>query len=480
MKTSMLPQSTPYDPAEDLPGSVDPLGTVTGAEQLAEVLLPGLTARMWRARHLTFAVLAAEIAKRVATGREDRFVEARLAFERIFVSAIARQENNNTGWGNASRRLPGIGLARRALGAGDQPLERASFLKGPAVNGPFGVVARLARDMGLVDEAGEVQSAGTTLLSAWADDEGLPGLLDDDRGRDGAEWLKKLVKQVAACCDDRESSWPRPHWLGWIEVAERLRPDRLRSRERNAIKSLLSRDPLGIRERVIQKLAEPELVAVYRQANAEWDRGGVERQVIVRGFVNATASDDIGRTLHATSNLVDAYEKLSGLLESVFRGLLQGLTRNSGQATREDVVQDPTLSPFLDKTRSQIGSAAVRFQQRLAALEADSLAAQRRSVDIDRMHKLLEEATAASSDTDACVSAVMDRHVRVQKEKNKGVWIEDGRQWTLMPGFGDTADEPQWYEGYLHPYRVTNIYSMLADLKAVPQSRIVDGEKEVE
>jgi hypothetical protein len=73
MKLSLLPQSTPYDPAEDPPGSVDPLGTVTGAEQLAEVLLPGLTARMWRVRLLTFAALAAEVSKRVAAGRDDRF-----------------------------------------------------------------------------------------------------------------------------------------------------------------------------------------------------------------------------------------------------------------------------------------------------------------------------------------------------------------------------------------------------------------------
>jgi hypothetical protein len=32
---NLLPRSTPYDPAEDPPGSIDPLGTVTGAEQLA-------------------------------------------------------------------------------------------------------------------------------------------------------------------------------------------------------------------------------------------------------------------------------------------------------------------------------------------------------------------------------------------------------------------------------------------------------------
>lgn len=88
MELRFLPQATPYDPSEDPPGSVDPLGTITGAEQLAELLLHGLTARMWRLRLLT---LAAEVSNRVASGRDDRLMDARLAIERLFVSAIARQ-----------------------------------------------------------------------------------------------------------------------------------------------------------------------------------------------------------------------------------------------------------------------------------------------------------------------------------------------------------------------------------------------------
>lgn len=46
MRINELPQSTPYNPAEDPSGSIDPLGTVTGAEQLGEVLFPGVTDRM--------------------------------------------------------------------------------------------------------------------------------------------------------------------------------------------------------------------------------------------------------------------------------------------------------------------------------------------------------------------------------------------------------------------------------------------------
>ncbi len=477
IRLRFLPQSTPYDPAEDPPGSIDPLATVTGAEQLAEVLLPGLTARMWRVRLLTFAALAAEVSKRVAAaGREDQLIEARLAFERLFVSAIARQEEQGTDWRKATRRLPGIGLARQALRAGDQPLARANFLKGQVVNGPFGVVARLARDIGAVDEGGELEREGTELLLAWADDQELPGLLDDATGRVGATWLRKLVKQVNSYLEDGKN-WPAGYWPGWEDLATRLRPDRLGPRERSVIKKLLSNDPIGLRNRVVHMLAEPEIISIYRAATAKSDRGDVERVVITQGFCRASANDEVGQTLHASIQLIDAYENLSGILESVFRGLLWGLTRNNGQTPRTSVVNDPSLRPFLAQAQSKLRPAAKAFQSRLETFETNPLAAKRRSVDIDRMHKLLDDANAASPSVDDCVSAVMDRHVRVQKEKNKGVWIEEDTKWTLMPGFGDTADEPHSYDWYLHPYRITNIYGMLADLGVVPEVKAIDGEE---
>ena len=35
MRAECLPLATPYDPAEDPPGSIDPLGTVAGAASAA-------------------------------------------------------------------------------------------------------------------------------------------------------------------------------------------------------------------------------------------------------------------------------------------------------------------------------------------------------------------------------------------------------------------------------------------------------------
>ena len=154
LQAQYLPRATPLDPAEDPPGSIDPLGTLGPAERIAEVLFPAFTARMWRPRLLTFAAVASLVAERVRAsgiGPEDGGLAARLGFERLFVSAVVRQQMREPDkWSRATRRLPGSSLARRALRSGDAPLGRNNFLKGQAINGPFGVVARLARHLSLI------------------------------------------------------------------------------------------------------------------------------------------------------------------------------------------------------------------------------------------------------------------------------------------------------------------------------------------
>jgi hypothetical protein len=59
----------------------------------------------------------------------------------------------------------------------------------------------------------------------------------------------------------------------------------------------------------------------------------------------------------------------------------------------------------------------------------------------------------------------MARHRDVQTSKGKGMWIEPGELWTLMPGFGLASDVPPQSEvRYLHTFRVPNAYSFLAEL----------------
>jgi len=481
MRFNCLPNATSYDPAEDPPGSVDPLGTVAGAEQLADVLFSGMTARMWRARHLTFTALAAFIAEQVASpsGDEELRLEARLALERLFVSAIARRESQDAEWRKAARRLPGISLARRALSSGDQPLGKQTFLKGQAINGPFGVVARLARHLDIIDDDNRISRNGQDLLLAWAAEQELSGLLDEPGSKSpGALWIKKLTGYVEdyACT----SRWPTAWWWGWEQLADRLRPDKIGPRERQVIRSLLAGDPSAVRRRCMELLESKETVADYRSLAGSAGRGLLDRRVLVTNVqpMLQKTQDRLDSSIHYTICLIDTYEQVSGQLESVMRGLLWALTHRGGRAALDALLADPTLSVHLAKARRQLRPTTERL--RAIVGELVSYPEVQHAISIERLDQLLQDAELGIDGERQLVEQVMERHRRVQQQKKKGVWIErEVAHWTLIPGFGDNNEKPWTSDGdYLHPFRVTNAYSFLADLGRIPKIEVPDAEEE--
>ena len=481
MRFDCLPKATPYDPAEDPPGSVDPLGTVAGAEQLADVLFSGMTARMWRARHLTFTALAAFVAEQVASpaGDEELRLEARLALERLFVSAIARQESQDTEWRKASRRLPGISLARRALSSGDQPLGKQTFLKGQAINGPFGVVARLARHLDIIDDDNRISRNGQDLLLVWAAEQELPGLLDEAGSKSpGASWIKKLAGYVEdyAC----NSRWPTSWWWGWGQLAERLRPDKIGPRERQVLRRLLAGDESVLRRRCMELLENKEVAADYRSLQGSSGRGLLDRRMLVSNVqpMLQTGEDRLDSSIDYTIGLIDAYEQVSGQLESIIRGLLWALTHRGGRAALDGLLADPILSVHLSEARRQLRPTTQNLRARVGELAGYPEV--QHAISIERLDQLLQDAESGLDGEKQLVEQVMERHWRVQQQKKKGVWIErEVSYWTLIPGFGDNNEKPWVCDGdYLHPFRVTNAYSFLADLGRIPRIEVPDAEEE--
>jgi len=52
-------------------------------------------------------------------------------------------------------------------------------LKGQAINGAFGVVARLARHVDIIDDDNRISRNGQELLLVWSAEQELRGLLDE-------------------------------------------------------------------------------------------------------------------------------------------------------------------------------------------------------------------------------------------------------------------------------------------------------------
>jgi len=472
-----LPLSTPFDPIEDPPGSVDPLGTLGSAERIAEVLFPAFTARMWRPRLLTFAAVASLAAERVSairTWSRDGDLAARLAFERLFVSAVVRQQVRERGaWGRATRRLPGSSLARRALRSGDAPLGRNNFLKGQAINGPFGVMARLARHLAVVDGDDRLGRGGQELLVAWAADQRLLGLLDEDNSeRPGRQWLDRFVHETVGHV--AEGQWRSGGWAGWQDLAERLRPDGIGTEERCVLRRLLDSDPICAR--CMELLSEVRIVSLFRSAKEAGGRGDQDRTVLLEGVLPSLSTSERGedRAIELAIQLADAYEQVASLLEATFNGLLWGLTRRGGQARPDELEADRQLQPMFRSVCRQLPRSARLLRKLIEMIPAVPQVSDLNP--IEPLDTLASQALTAAESPARLIEVVISRHQDVQSSKGKGMWIESGERWTLLPSFGLATDAPPSPKVvYLHTFRVPNAYSFLGELGLV-NVEVPDGD----
>jgi hypothetical protein len=473
LAVSALPRATPLDPAEEPPGSIDPLGTLAHAERLAELLLPGLTARMWRARLLTFAAVAAAVADRALAhldGREDARLDARLAFERLAVSAIVRLAASNPAEDRAAhRRLPGSDLARAALAAGE-PLTRHNFLKGEAVNGPCGVMSRLALQLGVVDEDGHLGQHGPSLLLAWAEDRGLAGILDE-RGegrRPGAVWADEVARHVARWVSGGQ--WPPAGSALWQRLADNLRLDQIGPEEGRVLVTLLEQGP--VRGRVLHILRDrPD---VYRQRVRD-GRGTVEREVLLQAVRPSLGNDPADRVIRVANFAIHVYETAAVRMQEAFDGALWGLRQLGGSAAPAKLFAQPGLRRSLERARAALQTGLRALDEAVSRLQG--LTELNRPDLIGPIVRLREDAADAAASPAALLDTLARRHERVQREKRKGPWIDRERSWVLLPGFGVGGDLPPEYGPvYIHPFRVVNVYSLLTDLGELPPEDS-DGEE---
>ena len=447
------------------------MGTLAHAERLAEVLLPGMTARMWRARFLTFAAVSARVADNAITamgGREDMRLAARLAFERLYVASVVRMHAGDPEvWQKARARLPGSRLARDALST-REPLTRSNFLKGQAVNGPYGVIATLAMHMGIVDAEGQLGRHGTDVILAWSADEGLEGVLDDEgaRGRPGQAWLSDVTRAVVGCASKGE--WPSSSSRVWEQLATHLRSDEIGREERRTLSRLFDQD--DVRRRVLEILRDK--VDLFRGSD---ERGKVERRMMVKGIKAELANDPTDITIRGSVTAIDAYEHTAGLLQQSFLAILWGLKQRDGCAAPSAILSQPRVSQILESTISRLPRAVAALESALMVLEVHPVLGQ--SAFTEPVLRLKEDAVAAGASKEALVSTVMSRHRRVQHEKRKGTWVDQEARWTLIPGFGIEGDSPPRYDDiYLHPFRIANAYQLMAGLGRVSRT-VLDAEE---
>jgi len=355
----------------------------------------------------------------------------------------------------------------------NESLTSSNFLKGQAVNGPFGVMGRLVRHLDIVDDDNRLGRAGEELLLAFSQDEQLPGLLDEGKnGAEGGRWLDTWARFTMNHVVN--GKWWSNSWDWWQDLAERLRPDRIGRREVKVLRRLLVDDP--IRARCLAVLRDRETIKTYRYVRESGGRGDQDRQTLLDGVLTRLQPDagPDDRTLAVAIELADVYERIACLLQTTFDGVLWGLTRHGGRANRNALASDPQLSENLGHVAEGLGTDLKALRASIVKAEEDPRVVDR--CDIKSLNELAEDAEKAAEGVLPLLAAVMARHERVQKAKRKATWIDVGEAWTLLPGFGlATPDPPLHADTFLHPFRIPNAYSILSGLGQV-QLRVPDGE----
>lgn len=465
----MLPFPTDFDDSDLAGMGADPMGTLAGAERLADRILPAMTARMWRPRYLTFAAIAAQVSRHVATesGREAIFVDARMAFERLFVSALVRKDGEE-GWETALDGLQGRRLAKRAYLEG-KPLTPWNFLSGATVNGPFGVIARLARGTGIVDDEELPGTSGPwdDLAAAWGRDRLLPGFVhpDQDRFSPGSKLLRRWAETTreATGTKARSGIWPGDKVGLWVELRDHLRPDLIGKEERGVLRRLLRVDP--VRARVMSILFQER--ARYEELSDQFDknRGAIEYRALTKIIQPLLGSDALGAEISAAITAALAYEDASAVLHAAFESLLWGLTRSDGSA-KPDVVIRKAGDRFWDKLVDRARTSATNLELAVKGLqEHPQLDKSELREPLQQLHDVLG---VAQGSTARFVDSIKTRHLSVQKDKDRPSWIEFGDKWILGRGIAADQEQPLQYEKVLiHPFRIPNAIAFLTALKGL-------------
>jgi len=128
-----------------------------------------------------------------------------------------------------------------------------------------------------------------------------------------------------------------------------------------------------------------------------------------------------------------------------------------------EIEADKQLLPVFRSLCRQLPGAARRLRDLIEKIPAAPQIADRNP--LEPLDVIASQATTGGESLARLIEIIMARHRDVQTSKGKGMWIEPGERWTLMPGFGLARDVPPQSEvRYLHSFRMQNAYSFLAEL----------------
>jgi hypothetical protein len=431
----------PYRTLPDLEvqgeGSLDPLGLAGAARSLAEWILPGMTARMWRPRFLTTIAVASLLTQPFFEDEvaRDGITPPWLVLEWYFVEAQAAR---GKGDGSDLRAIPGIDKARRALRDG-VPMSAQRYLKTPKVFGFHGVYKRLARHVDIADDDLALGESGFRLLRIWEREQGLDGFSDSEREDGTPARLRRALREAIRDALASGQTERRPTWAGGEFLVAHLTPSTVGTQEAHYIWELLvspAAEPRGEVFRLLKNLNDYRTLLADRR----------ERSAMARLRHQMSAG------LRLRADAIEALESVCRPLQEVWDRLCYLATGLRPTPVRaDDMARDARVAEIAR------GLAGGFSRARPGIAESPALE------DFEALARDFEHVETAAD----LFQALWDRHVAVQRDKppdGKRPWFEatDDGGLVIRPPY--RLDETWVREEYVHPYRLINAARFMDDL----------------
>jgi hypothetical protein len=417
-----------FRPAVVGEGSLDPMGLAAISDRLADVVAPGLRARMQRLRFVTAIAVGASACETLADELPaDGVSTAAICFEWLIVEGFVRRLSPQ----QIPPGVPGSQKARGVVASG-QRLSAATYLKGPAVFGFNGVYKPFAIDAGVVGSGFEPGPRCPDLVRAWESEQRFSGFTDDVPKSDGARLRANIRDEVRdALRHGRCTTNPNGWLFGRLTTA--LQPDHAGPRERTALRALVT-DP--------SHETRAELAGLVVDLHAA---GRTEAQIL--DDIRPRCSAALGQIVDA----VVAYEHFAALLDAAFRTL----------CTVSYAIGTQPLTPKLVHKHEIIERCAQelpdRFQAAVNCMHAIGAG--------DGVEGRLGEFAIPRPATEL-VEVLMAHHEAVQAGKppnGKRPWFEPLKGgWVVRAPYG-SADQPELGPWFVHPVRVDPLRRFLED-----------------
>jgi hypothetical protein len=424
----ILPQFSAFDPPAAGEGSLDPMGLAAISDRLANVLVPGLRARMQRVRFVTATAVGALACETLADEfPADGVSTAAICFEWLVVEGFVRRLSPQ----QIPFGVPGSQKARVVVASG-QRLSAATYLKGPAVFGFNGVYKPFAIDAGVVGPGFEPGLRCPDLVRAWESEQGFGGFADTVPRSDGARLRANIRDEIRAALRHGQCTTNPSGWL-FGRLAAALHPDDAGPRERTTLRALVTDPSHETRAELAELVADLDIA------------GRTEAQTL--NDIRPRCSATLGRIVDA----VVAYERFAALLDAAFRTL----------CTVSYAMGTQPLTPKQVHKHEIIERCARELPDRFR-VAADCMHA----IGVDDGMEIRLNKFAIPWSPAELVEELMAHHEAVQAGKppnGKRSWFDPLKEgWVVRAPYGSTT-QPELGSRFVHPVRVDPLRRFLED-----------------